>query len=121
VRLSGKADIMRSVNEGIALLANDLDAPADHLVWTFVCECGAEECTSRVELELRDFVVIRGHEGNVLAPDHVVVRARIAQRAALRTQTKAADLRADLRSLLEQTQAVQAQARQQVRRARRFH
>ena len=69
----GKPELMRSVNEGIAFFASDLEpsdpARPDH--WSFVCECGAEDCVAWVELELARYAEIRARpDGAVLADGH---------------------------------------------------
>ena len=48
-----KSTLMRSVNEGIAFFASDLE-PSDPGApdrWLFVCECGGAECVEWVDLE----------------------------------------------------------------------
>jgi len=70
-----KAALMRSVNEGIALFATDLE-PGEPGVpdrWSFVCECGGRECNIWVELELEAYAQIRAQAGGaVLAERHVL-------------------------------------------------
>ena len=63
---------MRSVNEGIAFFAADLE-PGEPGVpdrWSFVCECGARECNAWVELELAAYEEFRAQRGGVLAEGH---------------------------------------------------
>lgn len=102
-----KAELMRSLNEGIALVAASLPADPDGpFLWEFVCECGAQGCRSWVELDLPHYRAVREHSGErVLATGHIA-RARRARAAA--------------GSLQEDAKALRAQARQQTRRARRF-
>ena len=99
-----KAELMRSLNEGIALVAATLpadpDAPA---LWEFACECGADGCRDWVELDLSHYRALREPSGHgVLAAGHIA-RARRARAAA--------------ESLHEESQALHAQAAQQTRRA----
>jgi len=72
-----KAALMRNVNDGIAFFAADLK-PSDASVpdrWSFVCECGASECTEWVDLELAAYAEIRSRPGEpVLAEGHVADR-----------------------------------------------
>jgi hypothetical protein len=69
-----KAALMRSVNEGIAFFASDLE-PGEPGVpdrWSFVCECGARECCAWVDLDLAAYTAVRGQQdGAVLAGGHV--------------------------------------------------
>jgi hypothetical protein len=76
-----KAALMRSVNEGIAFFATDLE-PGEPGVpdrWSFVCECGGRECNVWVELELQAYAAIRARAGAVLAESHVLERDEAAQ------------------------------------------
>ena len=79
-----KSTLMRSVNEGIAFFASDLE-PSDPGVpdrWLFVCECGGAECVEWVELELATYAAIRGREAVVVAGGHDNVRAEPVAGAA---------------------------------------
>ena len=94
-----KGELMRSVNEGIALVAASLPVdPAEETLWEFACECGEPGCSSWVELELEGYKAIRGDpDRHVLAVGHVL-RAR---RACARS-----------RVLKAEPQALRAQAEQ---------
>jgi hypothetical protein len=78
-----KAALMRSVNEGIAFFATDLE-PGEPGVpdrWSFVCECGARECNAWLELELTAYAGIRAQpDGAALAEGHVLERDEAAKR-----------------------------------------
>jgi hypothetical protein len=73
---------MRSVNEGIAFFATDLE-PGEPGVpdrWSFVCECGGRECNAWVEFELEAYAEIRAKAGGaVLAEGHVLERGEAGQ------------------------------------------
>ena len=76
---------MRSVNEGIAFFATDLE-PSDPGVpdrWLFVCECGAPECVDWVDLELATYAAIRSGGDDVVAAGHVAARAEHVAGAAV--------------------------------------
>ena len=69
-----KAALMRSVNEGIAFFASDLEPgqPGVPDRWSFVCECGARECNAWVDLDLAGYAAVRAQpDGFVLADGHV--------------------------------------------------
>ena len=71
-----KAALMRSVNEGIALFAAGLEPgePGTPDRWSFVCECGAADCVSWVELDLAGYSLIRERtESRVLADGHAAL------------------------------------------------
>jgi len=107
VPLTTKASLMRSVNDGIAFFAADLDQ-SDPERWTFVCECGGLDCAAWVELDLAEYRELSSAGGgSVLAQGHV------APSAAERARSDAADLR-------EQARAVRAQAKLQQGRSRRL-
>jgi hypothetical protein len=68
-----KAELMRSVNEGIAFFASDLEPsdPGTPDRWSFVCECGAPECVEWVDLDLGRYAEIRSSPSEaVVAEDH---------------------------------------------------
>jgi len=77
-----KVALMRSVNEGIAFFATDLE-PGEPGVpdrWSFVCECGGRECNVWVELELEAYAEIRARaSGAVLAEGHALECDEAAQ------------------------------------------
>jgi hypothetical protein len=75
---------MRSVNEGIAFFASDLEPsdPGEPDRWLFVCECGGAECVEWVELELAAYAAIRGREADVVADGHAVVHTEPVAGAA---------------------------------------
>jgi hypothetical protein len=78
-----KAALMRSVNEGIAFFAADSE-PGEPGVpdrWSFVCECGAPECSEWVELELAAYADIRAQaDAGVLAGGHALASDEAAER-----------------------------------------
>ena len=80
-----KSTLMRSVNEGIALFATDLE-PSDPGApdrWLFVCECGGAQCVEWVELELATYAAIRSREDDVVADSHAVPHAEPVAGAAI--------------------------------------
>jgi len=97
--------LFHALNEGIALVASEFEQSDDPTaVWSFHCECGAEDCNQWVELGLDGYGAIRrGPEPGVLAPGHPVERAR--------------RVRVESVSLREDSRALRAQARHQIRRA----
>jgi hypothetical protein len=102
------AGLIRSLNEGIAMVAESLDigAPPSES-WTFRCECGESGCGEWVELDLGHYRTITGEQdGRVLAPGHPVAEAR--------------RVRAEAQELAEESRALKAQARQQVGRSKRI-
>ena len=79
-----KSTLMRSVNEGIAFFASDLE-PSDPGVpdrWLFVCECGGAECVEWVDLELAAYAAIRACEAEVVADGHAAAHAEPVAGAA---------------------------------------
>jgi hypothetical protein len=72
-----KVELMRSLNEGIALVAGSFASdPTEKLLWDFACECGRPDCREWVELELPRYQEIRGGPGSVLADRHAARRRR---------------------------------------------
>jgi hypothetical protein len=68
-----KVELMRSVNEGIALVAGSFPSdPTEEPLWDFACECGRPDCREWVELELPRYQEIRSGPGSVLAEGHAV-------------------------------------------------
>jgi len=66
-----KVELMRSLNEGIALVAGSFASdPTEEQVWDFACECGRADCREWVELELPRYQEIRGGPDSVLAEGH---------------------------------------------------
>jgi hypothetical protein len=101
-----KTGVLRSVNEGIASFAADVErAEQSHGTWSFLCECGTRECEEWVELALEEYGTIRSGDVNVLAPGHPVTRAR--------------DARAQARELTAQARGLKAEARRQMHRSER--
>ena len=75
---------MRSVNEGIAFFASDLE-PSDPGApdrWLFVCECGGAECVEWVDLELAAYAAIRAREADIVADGHPAAHAEPVAGAA---------------------------------------
>jgi hypothetical protein len=102
-----KVELMRSLNEGIALAADSLaSGPSEEELWDFACECGRPECKEWVELELARYRAIRrGRDGSVLASGHVARARKARARAA---------------ELCEDAEALGAQARHAAKRADRL-
>lgn len=102
-----KVELMRSLNEGIALAADSLaSGPAEGELWDFACECGRPECKEWVELELPRYRAIRrGPDASVLAGGHVARARKARARAA---------------ELCEGAEALGAQARHEANRADRI-
>jgi hypothetical protein len=66
-----KVELMRSLNDGIALVAGSFASdPTGEQLWDFACECGRPECREWVELELPGYRAIRRGPGSVLAEGH---------------------------------------------------
>jgi hypothetical protein len=66
-----KVELMRSLNEGIALVAGSFASdPTEEQLWDFACECGRPDCREWVELELPRYDEIRHGDGSVLAAGH---------------------------------------------------
>jgi hypothetical protein len=95
-----KGELMRSVNEGIALLSASLPVdPTEATLWEFACECGEPGCTAWVELELESYEAIRGDpDRHVLASGHVL-RARRARVRSKLLRSEAQALRAEAEQL----------------------
>jgi hypothetical protein len=71
-----KVELMRSLNEGIALVAGSFAPdPDEEPLWDFACECGRRDCKEWVELELPQYRAIR--------PDAVVVEGHAAGRSGV--------------------------------------
>ena len=111
---ANKTTLMRSVNQEIAgFAAVFADGDGTHDLWSFVCECDEPSCSERIELPLDDYLAIRADpDGHVLAPDHVVVRARTARRSAAASQAATDASHAHAKELGEQAQALRAEAKQ---------
>jgi hypothetical protein len=78
-----KVELMRSLNEGIALVAGSFASdPDEEPLWDFACECGRAECKEWVELELAHFEAIRRGPGSVLAEGHFARARKARSRAA---------------------------------------
>jgi hypothetical protein len=99
--------LFRSVNEGVALVAADLDEAYEEDGWSFHCECGRRACDAWVTLPLARFLAITEEPGRfVLAPEHPVPRARTARQRS--------------KELREEATALRAEASHQVRRAHKM-
>ena len=77
------------------------DSISEEQVWEFFCECGDPDCHAHVMLELDQYVALHEYGMPVLALGH-----RLSQKERARR-------------LREESEALRAQARHQVRRARR--
>jgi hypothetical protein len=106
--LTGRADVelpdlLAEVNARISEYAASADVGGVN--WEFVCECGAVECQERISLSLVAFLELREADAPILADGHELSRPQLARR---RSQT-----------LIEESAALNAEARQQLRRSRR--
>lgn len=81
-------------------------APDDRSRWEFVCECGDPDCAEHVKLTLDLYDRLRQNEQPILAPGHILDRARAARGWA--------------REVRAEARAVHNQAQQQVRRSDRL-
>jgi hypothetical protein len=95
-----KGELMRSVNDGIALVAASLPVdPTEATLWGFAWECGEPGCTAWVELELESYEAIRDDpDRRVLASGHVL-RARRARARSELLRSEAQALRAQAEQL----------------------
>jgi len=106
--LTGNADVelpdlLAEVNARISEYAASADVGG--VTWEFVCECGAVECQERISLTLVAFEELRRAGLPILAEGHELSRRQLARR---RSQT-----------LIDEATALNAEARQQLRRSRR--
>jgi len=100
-----KVELMRSLNEGIALVAGSFASdPTEEPLWDFACECGWPDCREWVELELPRYEEIRHGPGGVLAEGHAARARRVRARTA---------------ELCEEAEALGGQARHRTARANR--
>ena len=112
VPTSEKAELMRSVNSGIALFVTDMPTASSEK-WVFVCECGAPECAAWLELDLAEYAARRA------SPDEMILAAgHVAPSAAERARRDATETQEAARGLREQAKLQLTRARQQLRRAR---
>lgn len=95
--------VMVVVNAEIRAFA-DRFSPA-HEEWEFICECGCSDCAEHVPLGLTAYDHLRQTGQPVLAEGHPLARARRA--------------RDDARAAQQDAAALRAQARHQLRRAKR--
>lgn len=73
--------------------------------WAFLCECGADGCQEWVTMPLAGYETLHRADEPILAHGHTVSRGEKARRRAMR--------------LAEDAQALQAQARQQLKGSRK--
>lgn len=100
------SELMRSMNDAIALLADS--APDGGERWSFGCECGAADCVEWVDLELAEYLALRADaDRQVLAAWHLA--ASPSQRARRKAE-----------QAIESAVALRAQARLQQKRAQRL-
>src|SRR3954452_15883889 len=100
-----RQDALRDMNDGVALFAAYATAE-DEETWNFICECGEDGCEEWLELTLDAFRHRRIESAPVVADGHSESsRGNLARRMAA--------------GLREQARALRAEARHQVRRARR--
>ena len=99
--------VMRSVNDGIALFARELERiDGSHDAWAFHCECGEHGCREWVSLRLDQYSAIRSRlDETLLAPGHTVTQAKLVR-----------ELSSELR---EQARVVRAKSELQLRRSRK--
>jgi len=64
-----RAGLMREVNRGVRLFADEPDSDTD-ASWEFFCECGAEGCFEHILISPFEFDALRRAEAPVLAPGH---------------------------------------------------
>jgi hypothetical protein len=95
------------VNRNIRMAVKRFDEPAldGDESWDFLCECGADECGQWVTLTLKRYEALLRAEEPVLAPGHELTRSQRARRKA--------------RRLVEDSEALRAQAQVQQKRAGR--
>lgn len=98
-------NLLEEVNDRINEAAAGQDGDGE--AWEFFCECGRPDCREQVVLSLREFDALKQAGQPVIASGHLPLRPRKARERA--------------RELAEESEALRAQARQQVSRARRNH
>jgi len=105
-----KAELMRSVNDVIALFAAD-SGPSVGDRWSFMCECGALDCREWVERDLADYEEIRAApDREVLAAGHVA-SSQHARREAQEAREGARALRAQAELQRSRAQRLVGEAR----------
>jgi len=77
----------------------------DEDTWSFLCECGADECQEWVTLRVTDYETKQRADEPILAPGHTLSQGQRTRRRA--------------RRLVDDAKALEAQADQQVKRAKR--
>jgi hypothetical protein len=66
--------LLDQVNRNIRSLATEVD-PDDSSTWTFVCECGEDDCNERVGLPLARYDELKHADVALLAPGHALRRS----------------------------------------------
>jgi hypothetical protein len=97
-----RADVNRQVR--MAVKRFDLSG-LDEETWNFLCECGADDCQEWVTLRVTDYEAKQRADEPILAPGHTLTQGQ-------RTRRKA-------RRLVDVGKALEAQAEQRVKRAKR--
>lgn len=98
-----RADVNRNVR--MAVKRFDLSTTDDEETWNFLCECGVEECQEWVTLRVSDYEEMQRADEPILAAGHTLTLGQRSRRKA--------------RRLVDDAKALEAQAEQQVKRARR--
>jgi hypothetical protein len=104
---TGRSAEKTEVNRNIRMAVQRFDDPAldGAESWEFLCECGADGCGQWVTLTLKGYEALLRADEPVLAPGHELSRGQRARRKA--------------RKLVDDSQALRAQAGVQQKRAGR--
>jgi hypothetical protein len=102
---TGRSAERTEVNRNIRRAVERFEAPAlaGNETWDFLCECGDEDCGQWVTLTLKGYEALLRADEPVLAPGHALSRNQRARRKA--------------RKLVDDAQALRAQAEVQHKRA----
>ena len=99
-----RAELNRQIRTAVRRF--DLSGRDEGETWAFLCECGAPGCQEWVTMPVHGYEALQRADEPILAPGHTVSRGEKARRKAKR--------------LADDSQALQAQAEQQVNRSRRL-
>ena len=91
-------------NVRMAVKRFDLSGLEDD-TWDFLCECDADDCQEWVTLQVAQYEALQRADEPVLAPGHTLTKAQRNRRKA--------------RRLVDDAKALEAQAEQQIKQARR--
>ena len=97
-----RAELNRQIRTAVKRF--DISGRDDEDTWAFLCECGADGCQEWVTMPVVSYEALLRSDEPILAPGHTVSRGEKARRRAKR--------------LADDAQALQAQAKQQVKRSR---